>query len=85
MYGGWPKRHSLAYNQGMESHVYTGRLNELALLITKLKGNPRVKIELLPEEEGEMLPFGIFKEELKDLKEEDFALAEWHGPKDDEF
>ena len=70
----------------MDSHVYTGRLSEVALLLAKLKGDPKVKVVLVPEnEESEPIPFGIFEKELAHLTEEDFKSAEWHGPKEDEF
>lgn len=69
----------------MEQQVFEGQLSEITTLTRLIQGNPRVRLIILPSEKHVPLRAGIFKKELEGLTDEDFKLAEWHGPKDEEF
>lgn len=66
----------------MHHQIFEGTWEEVAKKASSLKANTRVRLEVVErQKKGVKLTFGMFREELGVITEDDYAAVEWRGPK----
>jgi hypothetical protein len=65
----------------MNQHIIEGTWSEVAKQMAALKGDARVRLEIVETKPGKMMKKGMFPQ-LKGLAEQDFKSAEWRGSSD---
>jgi hypothetical protein len=64
----------------MHQRVFEGTWSEVAKEAETLSGDTRVRLEVVERKPGQMIRKGMFPQ-LRDITEEEFRAAEWHGDK----
>ncbi|MBI5706737.1 MAG: hypothetical protein HZC36_07070 [Armatimonadetes bacterium] len=66
----------------MHHQIFEGTWEEVAKKASRLKANTHVRLEVVKgQKKSVKLTFGMFGKELGVITDEDYAAAEWRGPK----